>query len=133
MKKLTTKLRRSSTSQPNPPAASTHDAPPLPSSSKATPDPSSSANQPKKRKTLKLPTMPALPKASAPTHPNSFTSPEQRQAALRAMGLIPAVPHPYKDSHGYMVPLSEQEKYLDNRFSVVVDEESKVPRESKSS
>ncbi|KAK7690550.1 hypothetical protein QCA50_005648 [Cerrena zonata] len=130
MKKLTTKLRRSSTSQPNPPAASTHNAPPLPSSSKATAEAGPSAPPKKRKTTLKLPSMPSMPKGPAPAAlPNSFTSPEQRQAALRAMGLIPAVPHPYKDSHGYMVPLSEQEKYLDNRFSVVADNE---PRESDS-
>ena len=69
----------------------------------------------KRKTTLRLPSM---PKAGPPLA-NAFTSPEHRQAALRERGLLPSVPHPYKDSHGYMVPLSEQEKYLDDRFAVV--------------
>lgn len=49
---------------------------------------------------------------------NAFTSAEQRQAALRAVGLIPANAKPGRDAHGYKVPLSEQEAQLDRQFAV---------------
>ncbi|KAH9928433.1 hypothetical protein B0H21DRAFT_826328 [Amylocystis lapponica] len=76
--------------------------------------------KPKRKATMRLPSMPRAPAPSA--LPNSFTSAEHRQAALRAMGLLPAVPHPYKDSHGYMIPLSEQERVLDSRFTVLAEQ-----------
>ncbi|KAL4247625.1 hypothetical protein ABKN59_007671 [Abortiporus biennis] len=91
-------------------------------------NPSSSTSQenseaPKRRKTLHLPTMPKPHSNQGLT--NAFTSHELRQQALRERGLIPAVPHPYKDSHGYMLPLSDQEKYLDNRFTTVLEEKGR--------
>lgn len=48
---------------------------------------------------------------------NAFTSPEQRQAALRAVGLVPANAKPGRDAHGYMLPLSEQEKVRDQHYA----------------
>ncbi|OSC98234.1 hypothetical protein PYCCODRAFT_1011440 [Trametes coccinea BRFM310] len=75
----------------------------------------------KKRSGLRMPPLPKAPVPAAP--PNDFTSLEQRQAALRARGLLPNVPPAYRDANGYMVPLSEQEKELDRRFAVVVGAE----------
>ncbi|KAI0781671.1 hypothetical protein BC629DRAFT_1440928 [Irpex lacteus] len=48
---------------------------------------------------------------------NAFTSAEQRQAALRAVGLVPANAKPGRDAHGYKAPLSEQEAQLDKYFA----------------
>ncbi|KAI0086818.1 hypothetical protein BDY19DRAFT_907994 [Irpex rosettiformis] len=48
---------------------------------------------------------------------NAFTSAEQRQAALRAVGLVPANARPGRDAHGYKAPLSEQEAQLDKYFA----------------
>jgi hypothetical protein len=53
---------------------------------------------------------------------NSFTSAEQRQAALRAMGLTPASARPGRDAHGYKVPLSEQETHLDQLYAVTPED-----------
>ncbi len=64
--------------------------------------------------------MPKAPLPAAP--PNDFTSREQRQAALRARGLLPPVASAYRDANGFMVPLSEQEAELDRRYTVVVEE-----------
>ena len=67
--------------------------------------------------------MPAMPKAPAPANTqNDFTNAEQRQAALRARGLIPASPPPnrrFRDAEGFMMPLSEQEAEIDRRYTVV--------------
>lgn len=68
-------------------------------------------------------------KVSAHTTPgleNAFIDPEQRLAALRERGLLPSQAAPFKDSHGFRLPLSEQEEQLDGRDSVKVD----VPRQS---
>ncbi|KAH9831580.1 uncharacterized protein C8Q71DRAFT_726765 [Rhodofomes roseus] len=71
-----------------------------------------------------------IPKAPAPAPlPNSFTSAENRRAALRARGLVPAsgsAPR-YRDAHGYWMPLSEQERELDRMFAVVVEEKMPSP------
>ncbi|KZT00223.1 uncharacterized protein LAESUDRAFT_562110 [Laetiporus sulphureus 93-53] len=57
---------------------------------------------------------------------NSFTSPEQREAAFRALGLNPppatSRKSRYRDADGFMIPLSEQEKVLDQRYAVVVEQ-----------
>ncbi|OBZ69762.1 hypothetical protein A0H81_10568 [Grifola frondosa] len=54
-------------------------------------------------------------------------------SCIARSGLIPAVPHPYKDAHGYRVPLSEQEAELDRRFTVVIeDQHSDSEQESES-
>lgn len=62
-----------------------------------------------------------LPKPAGPPVTDSFTSPEHRQAALRARGLIPPASSQYRDAHGYMIPLSEQEKVLDKKYAKEVD------------
>lgn len=65
-----------------------------------------------------------MPKAPAPvTVQNDFTSVEQRQAALRARGLVPAsskVPAQFRDADGFMMSLSEQEAEIDRRRAVVI-------------
>ncbi|OBZ66425.1 hypothetical protein A0H81_13692 [Grifola frondosa] len=119
-KRLTTKLHSNA-------------APPVTSPSSPTDNTRGSAtptiSKPKRKVDLH---MPPMPKAPAPALTN-FGSLEQRQAALRARGLIPAVPHPYKDAHGYRVPLSEQEAELDRRFTVVIeDQHSDSEQESES-
>jgi len=58
---------------------------------------------------------------------NAFTSPEQRQAALRAAGLVPSNTRPGKDAHGYNVPLSELEEQLDRRYAITPEN---APRSS---
>ena len=63
---------------------------------------------------------------TTPNLENAWTSPEQRNAALRARGLLPAQAQPFKDSHGFHLPLSEQEQQLDARVAV----EAPVPRQS---
>ncbi|KAH9945035.1 uncharacterized protein BXZ73DRAFT_73257 [Epithele typhae] len=68
-----------------------------------------------------------MPKGPAPVAAinNDFTSTEHRQAALRAMGLKPAVaPAAFKTPDGLMKSLSEQEKELDRRVAVVVPRSS---------
>lgn len=73
---------------------------------------------PKRKPNLRIP----VPRAPPPPLPNGFTSPEQRHAALVARGLrSPSATH-LRDAHGFMMPLSEQEKELDRRFAVVVDD-----------
>ena len=59
---------------------------------------------------LRMPPTPKSPVPAAP--PNDSTSHEQRQAALRARGLLPAtsaVPRQFRGGDGLMLPLSEQE------------------------
>ncbi|RPD74990.1 hypothetical protein L226DRAFT_463024, partial [Lentinus tigrinus ALCF2SS1-7] len=84
--------------------------------------PQSQHDVPKRKGTiLRLPSMPKAPPPAAP--PNDFTSPEQRQAALRARGLIPAsstAQRRFRDAEGFMMPLSEQEAEIDRRYAVVV-------------
>ncbi|OBZ77634.1 hypothetical protein A0H81_02896 [Grifola frondosa] len=54
-------------------------------------------------------------------------------SCIARSGAYSAVPHPYKDAHGYRVPLSEQEAELDRRFTVVVeDQHSDSEQESES-
>ncbi|KZT67939.1 hypothetical protein DAEQUDRAFT_766712 [Daedalea quercina L-15889] len=100
-------------------------------------DDSSAANAPqplvgKQRKPhVRIPTVP-VPKVPAPAPvPNSFASPENRRAALRARGLVPPPGRGhhqryerYRDAHGEWMPLSEQEKELDRMFAVVVEDRS---------
>ncbi|RPD59589.1 hypothetical protein L227DRAFT_611820 [Lentinus tigrinus ALCF2SS1-6] len=80
------------------------------------------SHEPKRKGTiLRLPSLPKAPPPAAP--PNDFTSAEQRQAALRARGLIPAsstAQRRFRDAEGFMMPLSEQEAEIDRRFAVVV-------------
>ncbi|KAI0635640.1 hypothetical protein C8Q77DRAFT_1071637 [Trametes polyzona] len=113
-RRLTSKLRSSST--------------PSPSSTPSAPAKSPQNNPQRKRTALRI--IPALPKAPVPAAPpNDFTSREQRQAALRARGLLPAS-SAYRDANGFMVPLSVQEAELDRRYTVVVDERSAEEQES---
>ena len=79
--------------------------------------------------------MPKAPVPAAP--PNDFTSLEQRNAALRARGLVPAaaataVPRRFRDLNGYMMPLSEQEAEIDRRFTIVVPGDASGDGESES-
>lgn len=62
---------------------------------------------------------------------NAFTSPEQRQAALRAAGLV-AGGKPGRDTHGYKLPLSEQEKMLDREYSVTLGDAPRTSEERES-
>ena len=81
--------------------------------------------------------MPPMPKAPVPAPlPNDFTSLEQRQAALRARGLIPAtsaVSRQFRDGDGFMLPLSEQEAVMDRRFTVIVPGDSSTEDEGDAS
>ncbi|KAI0749709.1 hypothetical protein C8Q80DRAFT_1269545 [Daedaleopsis nitida] len=52
---------------------------------------------------------------------SDFTSAEQRQAALRARGLVPAtsaVQNRFRNADGFMMTLSEQEAEIDRRYTV---------------
>ncbi|KAI0360178.1 hypothetical protein OH77DRAFT_906426 [Trametes cingulata] len=113
-RRFTSKLRVSSAPSPGPA--------PQPISGPTKPPPAQSHDAaPQRRRTgLRMPSLPKAPVPAAP--PNDFTSLEQRQAALRARGLLPPAPGSYRDAHGFMVPLSEQEAELDRRFTVVVEE-----------
>ena len=79
--------------------------------------------------------MPPMPKAPVPAAPpNDFTSMEQRQAALRARGLLPAaVPRQFRGGDGFMMPLSEQEAEIDRRFTIVVPGDSSTEDEGAAS
>ncbi|KAI8980084.1 hypothetical protein BD414DRAFT_538471 [Trametes punicea] len=128
LKRFTTKLRSSSAPEPTPsrPSTSTSTAAistpkRILSHSHHSTQPTPNQSQPQKKRSGRL-RMPPLPKAPVPAPTaNDFTSPEQRQAALRARGLLPNVPRAYRDENGYMVPLSEQEAELDRRFTVLVE------------
>ena len=50
---------------------------------------------------------------------NSWLTPEQRIAALRARGLLPSQSQPLCDAQGYRLPLSEQEQQLDRDAAIV--------------
>lgn len=63
---------------------------------------------------------------------NAFTSPDQRQAALRAAGLVPSNAKPGRDTHGYMLPLSEQERVLDRAYAVVPEDGPRTSEEGES-
>lgn len=124
-KKLTTKLRSPSSSpviaSGSPCAAPTPaNSPNVGTSSSSPPSPADPAKT-RRKGALRMPSM-TLPKpAGPPPVVDSFTSPEHRQAALRARGLIPAASSPYRDAQGYRIPLSEQEKVLDQRFATEVE------------
>ncbi|KAI0822484.1 hypothetical protein BC628DRAFT_662255 [Trametes gibbosa] len=120
-RRFTNKLRSSSTHPSSARSAST------PAKSPPT------APVPERKRTgLRMPiALPAMPKAPVPAPPpNDFTSREQRQAALRARGLLPNVPSPYRDANGFMVSLSQQEAELDRRYTVVVDDKESSEAES---
>ncbi|KAJ3526155.1 hypothetical protein NM688_g8294 [Phlebia brevispora] len=117
-KRLTTKLHRQHApappqrsftvpSRPVPLAAATHAS----TSAQGT-------TKEKRRATMKLPPLPK-PQAPRSTRVNEFTSAQHREAALRAVGLVPAR---YRDKAGNTLPLSEQEAQMDERFSVLVHE-----------
>ncbi|KAI0368771.1 hypothetical protein BV20DRAFT_980526 [Pilatotrama ljubarskyi] len=113
-RRFTNKLRVSSAPDPAPPTIS---------------GPKSQDAQPHRRRTgLRMPSLPKAPPPAAP--PNDFTSLEQRQAALRARGLLPPASGSYRDANGFMVPLSEQEAELDRRFAVVVEDRHEEEAES---
>ncbi|KAI0787470.1 hypothetical protein C8Q74DRAFT_1366348 [Fomes fomentarius] len=85
-------------------------------------DPSQRDSPPQRKHTILR--MPPMPKAPTPVAvQNDFTSAEQRQAALRARGLVPAnskVPAQFRDADGFMMSLSEQEAEIDRRRAVVI-------------
>lgn len=110
LKRITTKLR-----SPPPPTPSTSTATPASPVDDSTVKPSIS--RPKRRGTL-LPSIPR-PRAPTPAITNSFISPEQREAALLARGLVP---RRYRDARGDTIPMSQQEAALDQRYSVLVEE-----------
>ncbi|KAH8100956.1 hypothetical protein BXZ70DRAFT_1007886 [Cristinia sonorae] len=82
--------------------------------------PAAVTNDPPTKRRKSVLKLPSLPKPQGPAPVNAWTSPELRQAALRERGLIPAVPRVYRDEHGYMLPLSQQEAVIDQRRSVLV-------------
>ncbi|KAF7789801.1 hypothetical protein EIP86_000747 [Pleurotus ostreatoroseus] len=66
---------------------------------------------------------------TTPVLENAWTSPEQRAAALRERGLLPSQARPFRDAHGYKLPLSEQEAQLDDRVAVTVDVPAAIPEQ----
>ncbi|THG99740.1 hypothetical protein EW026_g2664 [Hermanssonia centrifuga] len=119
IKRLTTKFR-SSTATGGPPA------PGSPPES----HPELVSGKPKRKPTLRMPSLsgPITNKGNQKSNlENSFTSPEQRQAALRARGLLPSQAQPLRDAHGYKLPLSEQEQQLDRQQAVQVPRTSEEP------
>ncbi|EJF64797.1 hypothetical protein DICSQDRAFT_33179, partial [Dichomitus squalens LYAD-421 SS1] len=116
-------------SQPPPqPSAQHPQARPRPPRNSTTADP------PQRKSTLlRVVHMPPMPRAPVPAAPpNDFTSLEQRQAALRARGLVPAASRRFRDADGYMMPLSEQEAEIDRRFTIVVPGDESGEGESES-
>ncbi|TBU50344.1 hypothetical protein BD309DRAFT_380870 [Dichomitus squalens] len=95
---------------------------------------STTADAPQRKSTLlRVVHMPPMPRAPVPAAPpNDFTSLEQRQAALRARGLVPAASRRFRDADGYMMPLSEQEAEIDRRFTIVVPGDESGEGESES-
>lgn len=106
-KRLTTKLRTQSQSF-------------TPSPNDGAPEDGVPSHKPRRKLSLRLP--PASRKQNAD---DAWTNPEQRAAALRASGLVPARP---RDEQGFRLPLSEQEARLDTKYSVVPGD---VPRAGK--
>lgn len=92
---------------------------------------------PKRKASMKLLSLPGSTTLShrrggGPELENAFTSAEQRQAALRAVGLVPANAKPGRDAYGYMLPLSEQEAQLDKHFTLTPGEPSRPSRDEES-
>lgn len=112
IKRVTTKLRTPSQSwvhtQPG--------APPLDGAAEEPPA------KHKRKISLRMPTLPGPSATSRHNMENSWTSPEQREAALRASGLIPSHPRPRRDAHGYKLPLSEQEERLDREWAIIPED-----------
>lgn len=120
VKRLTTKLRA-------PPQPSANGSPPLDGA------PEDAHAKHKRKISLRMPTLPSTSTVTRSTnHENAFTSPEQREAALRACGLIPAHPRPGRDTHGYMLPLSEQEERLDRDWAIVPGDAARVSPQGES-
>ncbi|KAI1797018.1 hypothetical protein LXA43DRAFT_499051 [Ganoderma leucocontextum] len=110
-------------------------APRQPPAPRPTRDNAAARDAPQRKSTvLRMPPMPKAPVPAPP--PNDFTSLEQRQAALRARGLIPAasaVPRQFRGGDGFMLPLSEQEAEIDRRFTIVVPGDSSTEDEGDAS
>ncbi|PIL35370.1 hypothetical protein GSI_02096 [Ganoderma sinense ZZ0214-1] len=121
-RRITSKLRSSNASR----------QPPVP---RPTRDNAVARDAPQRKSTMLR--MPPMPKAPVPAaQVNDFTSLEQRQAALRARGLLPAtgaVPRQFRGGDGFMLPLSEQEAEIDRRFTIVVPGDSSTEDEGAAS
>ena len=86
--------------------------------------PSSAQNPDGRQAPQRKHTILRMPKGPAPVAAtnNDFTNAGQRQAALRAAGLLPpAPPAQFRDADGYMKTLSQQEAELDRRVARVVE------------
>ncbi|EKM53119.1 uncharacterized protein PHACADRAFT_259292 [Phanerochaete carnosa HHB-10118-sp] len=126
-KRVTTKLRSPSQSWAHP-SSPAHAQSPFE-------DIPEEPNQKHKRKfSLRMPSLPAPQTVVKPaaTLENSWTSPEKREAALRACGLVPAQPKPLRDAHGYKLPLSEQEERLDRDWALLPPDGSRMTAEGES-
>ncbi|GJE93911.1 hypothetical protein PsYK624_100760 [Phanerochaete sordida] len=114
-KRVTTKLRSPTQSWAH---SASNPNPLLPVAEDAAEEP---ASKHKRKFSFRMPSLPAPQAVARPpaTLENAWTSPEQREAALRACGLIPAQPKPLRDLHGYRLPLSEQEDHLDREWALL--------------
>ncbi|KIP05723.1 hypothetical protein PHLGIDRAFT_486559 [Phlebiopsis gigantea 11061_1 CR5-6] len=122
VKRITTKLRTPSQSWAHPSGP-----PPLEGV------PEDAAAKHRRKISLRMPTLPGPSTTTRNTNlENAFTSPEQREAALRACGLIPAHPRPGRDTHGYMLPLSEQEERLDHDWAIIPNDAARLSPEGES-
>lgn len=122
VKRITTKLRTPSQSWTHPSGP-----PPLEGV------PEDAAAKHRRKISLRMPTLPGPSTTTRNTNlENAFTSPEQREAALRACGLIPAHPRPGRDTHGYMLPLSEQEERLDHDWAIIPNDAARLSPEGES-
>lgn len=88
-------------------------------------------DKPKRKLSKRLLSLPGSTSQPPPNLENSFTSPEQRQAALRARGLLSST-RPGRDGHGYKLPLSEQEEQLDKQYAVTSVEAPRMSEEKES-
>ncbi|KAI0698015.1 hypothetical protein BC835DRAFT_1234201, partial [Cytidiella melzeri] len=129
-RRLTSKLRSPSQSWVHVPPSQT-----IPSDLECLQEaPPSSPKKEKVKRKISVPmhTPPGVHRKAGVELENAFTSAEQRQAALRAVGLVPANAKPGRDAHGYKVPLSEQEAQLDNHFAVTPDNQPSSTTEQES-
>ena len=128
-KRVTTKLR-----SPSQPTHSHSASSPMVIPSPPEGTPNELADKHKRKFSFRLPSLPA-PQTVArqpATLENAWTSPEQREAALRACGLVPAQPKPLRDTHGYKLPLSEQEEQLDRGWALLPPDGSRMTADGES-
>lgn len=129
-KRVTTKLRSPSQSWAHAHSASSPVVVPPPPEDA----PDEPAGKHRRKFSFRMPSLPA-PQAVArqpATLENAWTSPEQREAALRASGLVPAQPKPLRDTHGYKLPLSQQEEQLDREWALLPPDSSRMTAEGES-